>query len=311
MNRMSSIIRFIGGMRRAWSLRLAAIWTFGLILPTLIAALPCWRVLAGALDRSPRAGELARHFDMVTFADLSVVFRGAAPALGGAAFVATLVAVLLQPLLAGVTLTAYRAKDATTSPPLSLRALVAGGVTLYDRMFRMALVALIPLGAALAIGAGAFTLADKRAEHAVLESQATTAVRLAWVLAALAFVVAHATVELGRAQLAVDERGRSAMRAWLYGVRVLGRRPVAVIGRYLGATVLGLCAAAPFLLIRLRLVAASATTSLMAFLLLQIGVAAIGWARAGRLFALADVLAQKPGQELENGPLATGGSVVR
>jgi hypothetical protein len=274
---------FGGALTTALQWRLLAVWAVGLLLPTLLVWLPLWRALGGILDLSPRAAELAQRFDLLAAEDVSVALGKAGGALGGAMLPATILALLLAPFLAGVTATAARRAG---EAPLGVVELVQGGVAWYGRMFRMALVALVPLGAVGVIASLAFKLAGKRAETAVLESQATNASHAATLVVVIFFVLAHATIEAGRAQLVADPALRSAWRAWVRGLGATVRQPLAVLGLYVGITLVSLVVAAVPLLLRIRVAPAGAATFWIAFLLTQLGVAAIGWGRAARLFAL-------------------------
>ena len=61
----------------------------------------------------------------------------------------------------------------------------------------------------------------------------------------MAFVLAHVTIEAGRAVLAADPSRRSAVKAWWRGVVLFARRPVAVLVVYLGTVLVGEGHAAP------------------------------------------------------------------
>jgi hypothetical protein len=145
-----------------------------------------------------------------------------------------------------------------------------------------------------ALAAGAFTLARKISERVLLESQADRAQLAAALVAAVLFVLVHATIEAGRAQLASDDRLRSGWHAWGLGVRLTVRRPLAVLGRYLGTTLLAWLIAAAFLAGRIRIAGSSLPPLACAFLVAQLGVAAIGWGRAARLAALI-AISRRPG----------------
>lgn len=280
---------FGGAMAAALQWRLLLVWTVGLMLPMVVVWLPTWRQLGSLLDFSPHAAEMARRLDVLALEDVGVAFAKAGPALSGAVTLASLLTLFVAPLLAGVT--AAAARRPAGEPPLGFVALVAGGVAWYGRMFRVALVSLVPLGLVGAVASVAFKLADKRAEAATLQSQADRASHVALAVTLIVFALIHATVEAGRAQLIADERLRSAWRAWARGVKLTLRRPAAVLGLYVGATLAGGAVAAVPLLVRLRLTPANAAVFWLAFVLTQLGVAAIGWGRAGRLFALAAVAA--------------------
>jgi hypothetical protein len=262
--------------------RLLVLWTLGIILPTAVATVPVWRVLSIALDKSPHASDIARRFDLLAFQDIAAAFERSGPALGGAASLATLLTFLLSPLLAGASLAAARADQ-----PLGFAALLQEGIAWYGRMFRMLVVSLLPLAAVGAVASIAFHGAHKYGDRAIFESQATWALRGAWVVTLAVFVVVHATVEAGRAELGADDRLRSAWRAWFRGVRLMMRRPLSVVGLYLGVTLTSGLVAAVLLLIRLRLTGASVGGFFIGLVVTQLAVAALGWGRASRLFALA------------------------
>lgn len=267
--------------------RLLLVWTLGLLLPTAIAALPIWRLLAVAFDQSPRAADIAQRFDMLAFEDFISAFQRSAAPVMGAIGAAALTFSLVQPFLAGVTLAAAR----HPFEQLRVRTLLERGMGFYGRMFRLMLVSLVVLGGAIGIiGGGIGAITEKIAKHAVLESSANRAGHVANAVTLIVFILVHATVEAARAYLATDERRRSAWRAWWAGVRLLVRRPGRLLGLYLGPTVVSLVVAFVLLVIRIRLVGSNTFLFLLAFIVTQLAVAAIGWGRAARLFALTDLL---------------------
>lgn len=262
--------------------RLLVLWTLGIILPTAVATTPVWRVLSRALDRSPYASDIARRFDVLAFQDIAASFERSGPALGGATSLATLLTLLLSPLLAGASLAAARADQ-----PLGFAALLQEGIAWYGRMFGMLVVSLPPLAAAGAVASAAFRWAHRYGDRAIFEWHATWAMRVAWVVTLAVFVVVHATVEAGRAELRADDRLRSAWRAWFRGVQLTVRRPLSVVGLYLGLTLTSGLVAAVLLLVRLRVTGADAGGFLIGLVATQLAVGALGWGRASRLFALA------------------------
>ena len=276
-------VGFGAALTNALQWRLLLLFTIGIYLPTAVASVPAWRLLAQVLDHSPRARAPAARFDVLVFEDVIAAFERSRSPVGGAALVALFFAWLLWPLFAGITLAAVRAHHA------GFVALLQGALAWYGRMFRMALVSLVPLAAVGVVGTVVFKAAGRYAGRAVLESQASWAWWGAWIVTLLFFVLVHATVETGRAQLGVDGELRSAWRAWVRGIRLTFRRPFAVLGCYLGATLSSLLVAAALLVARLRVTGASAGGFLLAFALTQLAVAAIGWGRASRLFALVEL----------------------
>jgi hypothetical protein len=262
--------------------RLLLWWALLLLLPALAAALPVWQMLSASLDRSVYAGQLAARLDMIAIGDLvgSIAERWG-PALGAGGLVALVLTLLLSPLLSGMTIAAARAPAR-----LGMSALLAGGAQEYGRMLRMLVWAAIPLGIAGALAGAAFHAAGNTAATAVLESDAVHASRVATLVAALLLLLVHATIDAGRALLGSERRRTSAVLAWWGGVKLLLRRPLALLGSYLVITALGLAIAALLALARLQVPALGAGGTVAAFLLTQLTVLALGWMRSARLFAL-------------------------
>jgi hypothetical protein len=268
-------------LRGALAWRLLALLTIGIIVPTSVAALPIWRVLGASLDLSPRVPDIARHFDILAFEDLTVTFGREAPVLVGAGMLATVFALLLGPLLTGMVLA-----TASRDRPVLLLALLQSGLSWYGRAFRLWLVSLIPLGVAGGLAALAFRFARRYAEHAVFESRATLSSRSAVVVTVVLFVMAHATIEAGRAELAADAHLRSAWRAWFRGVRRTVRRPLATIGLYAVITLGSLLVATALMGIRLWLNGASWLGFSCGVIVTQLAAASIAWGRVSRILAL-------------------------
>jgi hypothetical protein len=262
--------------------RLLVVWVVGLLTPTAMMALPLFRTIGSVFNFSPHAAEFARRFDVLAIEDLAVVIGRNAATLAGATTASMLLTLALAPLLAGVTLTAAGARE-----PLGFVALLQGGVAWYFRMLRLLLVSLVPLAVVVGgLSAAAYGLAHKHAEKAITQTSAEHGDRWALVITLVVFVLVHATVEAARAQYLADERLRSGWRGWARGVRQLARRPLAVLALYVGPSLVGLVVAAVLLLLRIRVTAANFGTFAVGFLLVQLAVAAVGWGRASRLFAL-------------------------
>jgi hypothetical protein len=258
--------------------RLLGLWTATLLLPTAVVALPIRRLLS-PLEWSPRATELAQRFDAMIMGDLIFgMRRGGGIALSGSLAAAMLLMLVLTPWLAGIVLTAAQRP---TEPP-SLLALARGAIGWYGRMARLLLVSLVPLGACVTGMSALLSAATKLGDHTVRESNADALRWTAIAIATLMFAVVQASLEAARAELAVDERLRSGWRAWLRGLQRLGRQPLAVLALYAVPTLASLVVAA--LLVRVRI--AASTLPPLGFVLTQLVAGAIGWGRAGRLFAL-------------------------
>jgi hypothetical protein len=268
-------------MSGALDWRLLTLFTIVVLVPTAVSAVPVWRVLASALDHSPRAEQIAEAFDLLAFQDLGMAVARSGASISGATIVATVVAVLSWPFLAAMVIGA-----AGVERPRSFSELLVGGVVYYTRMLRFGLVALLPfalVGGAIALIARS---AFRYAERAILESHATLGWRAAFAISALLFVVVHASLEAGRAAFGADDGLRSAWQAWWRGVALTIRHPLRVLGTYFGASLASYALAIPLLIGRLHVSGPSNTELAMGFVLAQLAVAALGWGKAARLFAL-------------------------
>jgi hypothetical protein len=269
--------------RAALQWRLLLVWLAAVLLPALLLALPVWNTLSELLNHSVRAPELARALDLIALTDVMSELRHNAVALQAGALAATL---LLSPFLTGVITTAGRAQETAR-----FRELVAGGVAEYPRMFRMLLWSIVPLGVALAIGGGLADAAEKHALSVTLESSASTWTTAANIVAAVLLLLANLTLDAGRAQLAIDRRRTSAVKAWWWGVKLLLRRPGSMLGAYMVLTIGGLLLAALLAVARLQVAGSNALLLVAAFVLAQLIALAVAWMRAARLFALMTVSA--------------------
>lgn len=270
--------------RPALQWRLLLLWLAALLLPTLAAALPVWNMLGAAFDHAAQAAALARRLDLAAITDLIGMGRQYGAAVTGGGIVALALTLLLSPLLTGAAITAARAPQ-----PPGFAALVAGGVLEYGRLARMLVWALLPL-CLVGVAAGvAFEAASQADAAAIVPSDASLALTGAQVLAAVLFLVVHASLDQGRAVLALDRRRTSAVKAWFSGLRVLARRPFAVFGTYLGLTALGLGLVALLAVARINTPPLGIAGIVGAVLLTQLAVAVLAWMRCARLFGLMEV----------------------
>jgi len=283
-SKRSGLRAAFAGLRDALQWRLLLLWTVGLLLPAMLATLPAWRLLASRFDHAVGADGLATRFELTAFVDALANLGPAGGALGASLAGSALFALLLLPWLHGTTLASIRAGHR-----LGFAGLLQGGLAEYWRMLRMTLWSLLPLAAALAIGAAAMKAADARAADAILEADAKSASRAALFVAALAFLVAHATAEAARGVLGAEPARRSVVRAWGRGLLLLLRRPLAMALAYLLPTLAGVLLAAGFGALRIAAAGPAWTSLLAGFVLAQGIVAALGWGRSARLFALADL----------------------
>ncbi len=267
--------------RAALQWRLLVLWAALLAVPTIAAALPVWQLLGANLDHSVHVASLAQELDLVALADLAGSQQRSGPAVPDGLLTALLLTLLLSPLLTGMAAAAARAPQ-----PLRFGGLLAGGVQDYLRMARMLVWAVVPLGIAAALGSAAMAAAGKYAERALLESHAELAGIGALLICGLLVLIAHASLDAGRAVLAADRRRRSAVRAWWDGCRLLLQRPGAALGGYLAISVVGLAVAAALGLARVHVPHAGVPGSIGALALTQLVVLALAWMRSARLFAM-------------------------
>ena len=269
---------------RALQWRLLLLWAGCLLIPTLLLAMPMWQMLGTGLDHAVHAPKLAQELDLATINDLLGMHGKRSEAFNIAGLLAVLLALLISPLLSGFVATAARA---ASTPRFG--ELVAGGVREYPRMVRMLVWAVVPLGAAVGIGSAAMDAAGAYGATAVLASDAETASLAALLLMALLFSLAHATIDAGRAALAIERRRSSAFKAWWAGCKMLLKRPFATIGVYLLISIAGLALAALLGLARLNLPYMGMASFAGGIVLTLLVVMAIAWMRSARLFAMIDL----------------------
>ncbi|RZA22107.1 MAG: hypothetical protein EOP93_01165 [Lysobacteraceae bacterium] len=261
---------------RLWVLAIGA--TLGC---ALVGSLPAWNWLSGVLDHSVHAGEIASGQAPTLLLDALLSSDAPMSLLREGSLVATVLMLLLSPLLAGAAVTASRSYER-----LGFGDLLRGGLSEYGPMLRMLVWSIIPLGVALLVMTMIIGGNEKAHEHAILASGAETGRNIAFVVGGLLFVLAHAGIEAGRGWLAADGRLRSALRAWWRGMRLLAKRPVAVLAVYLVTTLLGLLAAVALLWLRQH-VSGAGLGGFLYGLLMSCGIAAaLAWSRIARLFGM-------------------------
>ena len=287
---MYTMRKFSFFARAALQWRLMLLWVLGMLIPSAILGLTMWNLLSENLDYSVRAAEIARQMDMTVLSDLMGAQERSSMAFNNAGVLALIVTLLISPLFSGMAATAARAGEV-----LGFRALCAGGRAEYPRMFRMMLWSAVPLGIAAVIGSVAMGAADDYAKSAIQESDADLVFRLAMAGTMVLLALAHATLDAGRAALAIERRRNSAVKAWWSGLKMLNRRSLAGFGSYLLISLAGLGLAAALVVARINLAGSNAAGFIGALLLVQLTVAVIGWMRTARLFAMVDLARSERG----------------
>ena len=270
--------------RSALQWRLLLLWVLLMMIPTAILSMPLWSIMSTGLDHSVHAASFARQLDMTVFADLMALHGKHVESFNLAMMVALALTVLLSPLLTGMAATAARAPET-----LGTRALIAGGLTEYPRMLRMLVWSIVPLGIAVAIGGAAMDAAGEQLDKAVVAADVDLINYAALAVALLLFAFAHATVDAGRAALAIERRRTSAVKAWWSGLKLILRRPVAGLGVYFLISAVGFGLAAALVVARINVPGYNIGLFLAALLLVQLTVAVLAWMRSARLFAMVDL----------------------
>jgi hypothetical protein len=272
----------VGGLGRALQWRVLLLWAVGLLIPTAIAAMPWWIGLSGRLDHSVHAKAIAERFDLgMMFEATSPMFTDGAAGLTTAGIAGFAIALLLSPWLTGMVVASIRAGQS-----LRFGNLLQFGLREYGRMARMLLWAIVPLGIAFAASAPVSAWAKKQADGAILQANADNANLIATIVFVVFVLLAHATIEAGRAMLAVDPSRRSAVKAWWRGVKLFVRRPIAVLVVYLGTLIAGEGLALALGFARTQVGAANVGGLVLGFVLVQLVVVALAWGRIARLYGL-------------------------
>jgi len=269
----------LAAARQALQWRLLLLWLLGLALPLLLMSLPLFIALDSALKQSLLGEQLLTEFNPALLIEL-VSGLGERGYGMGSGLAGLIVYLLLLPWLSGLLISAARAPQR-----LGLGALLQGGLGEYGRMARLWLWALLPLGLAGAIGGSLLHLVDKQAEKTILAADVEHLKQAALAVGGLLFLLANASLDAARAQLIVEPRRRSVVRAWWHGCRTLILRPGRIV-LYALVTLAGLLVAALLGWLRIQLPPVSGPVFAVDLLLGQMLVLALVWMRCARLFAL-------------------------
>ena len=271
-------------MRTAVQWRLLLLWLLIMLIPASVVALPLWRMLAGMLDSSVHAAEWAQRFNGIMFSDVGLALSDHFQWFGALAIIGLLLTLLLSPFLDGMIVGSGRAGQV-----LGFGALLQNGLIEYGRMFRVMLWSLLPYGILIGVLSATGHMTGKYSDAAVLESSVDTYSLVMHIVVLIVFVLVQSVVESTRAAFIADVTLRSATRALGRGIRQLLRQPLKTLLFYLVVTVVGLLIASVFAVARIHATAFGAVGFVLALLLGQLIVLAIGWMRTARLFALAEV----------------------
>lgn len=282
-NRNVPIRRILGqALDGAMQWRLWLLWIGASLACALLAALPAWNWLAAGLNHSVHAPAIASGQAPVPLLDLLLSRNAPLALIGESTRIAAILMLLLSPLLAGATIAAIRSRTR-----LGFGDLLRGAIAEYGPMLRMLVWSVVPLGLALLVMSVIIGANESAHEHAIDGSGVATGRNIAFVVGAVLFVLAHASLEAGRGWLATDGRLRSALKAWGRGVKLLCRRPVAVLLAWLVTTALGLALALLFAYLR-QFAGGAGVGGFLLAILLGCGIAAaLAWGRIARLYAMA------------------------
>lgn len=272
---------------RHWRLVLLG-WLAGLV-PAALVGMQVSRLFNAALRHQPDAESIAAGNDIAPLAEALMTMNEGARAgsiamIGSATMAALALSLLLMPLLSGMLVASLR-----SGRVLGFGELWAGGWHEYGRQFRLLLVALIPMIAVTVLMSLAMAWAMHGAEKQVLESVTQQRRLIATVIVAVLALLAWIGIEAGRAAFAADTMLRSAFRAWLRGLHLMVKRPLAVLLVVIVTLALGTGLA-------MLLQKPSLSTTVPGVVLLlcaQLAALVLWWTRVARLSALT-AITQRP-----------------
>jgi hypothetical protein len=283
--RRSSLSAIGGASVAGLQWRLMLLWIFVTLLPTMVVALPLWRVLDDLLGHSVHAEAWASHLDGLMFGDVMAALHNDNGWTGMAFVAGMLLTLLTAPFLAGMIVAGGRAHRA-----LGFGGLLQGGAAEYGRMLRLSILALIPYGLFAAVAYGTSSFAQDKVDAALLASTADWYEHGALAVTLLFFVIAQAIVESARAQFIADIGLRSAFLALGRGFVQFVRRPFATLFVYLVITLVGTVLLVAIASWRGHTAAVDSGLPL-GLLIVQLGVIVVAWMRTARLLALAGLVA--------------------
>jgi hypothetical protein len=286
-------------LKSALQWRLLLLWILATLLPVLLVATPLWATLQAQFGHSLYAADIAAGRNVPLLIQGLMKIGEHLGWLGVSLGATTVLMLLLSPWLTGMVVASLRA-----GRRLGFGELVHGGLSEYWRLLRMLLWSVIPLGIAAAIGGGVIAALGKSTEQAILASEVDNASRIGLVVAAVVFVLAHATVEAGRGWLGADRNRHSVVAAWWHGVKLLLKRPLATLLVYLVASLVGYGLALLFAWLRVRVDGVGMGAFVLSFLLGQAVVAMLAWGRIARVYGMADLAGDRMARQATPAPAA-------
>jgi hypothetical protein len=291
---MTSLAIIRRAMRRALQWRLLLLSPIALLLASAATLFALGQFFGELFSRSPRWQEIASSIDSSVLTGMIKAFQTpAAAAIRPALQTSLVLALVFAPFLAGAALVVA---DSDARP--RLRGLLSGAAALYPRLLRMQLAALIPLGVAGFLAGMVLSWASHVSDAVTSEGATHTSGRLALVVSILVVFVAQLVVDAGRARLAAEPARRSAVVALWAGVKLIVKRPLHALSLGAASTAVALLVAGLLLVVRQQITQSSGAAVLLAFLIAQLAVVAIGWGHAAKLCGLVEIardLAAAPG----------------
>lgn len=293
------------GFRRATRWRLLLLCAVFTAIPAALATLPIWGLLSALLAHAPRAELLASGMEATWLADLgrAVGDLPQGQSIPGGFLGAIVVAFLLAPALTGAMLA-----EAGSIHPLPFRPLLTGAGRYYARMMRMAMVGAIPLGLA-GLGAALVSKVNGKAvARMVTEGAAVSRTRWSFLAIGVLFVLAHLTLDAGRARMAARTDRRSALVAWFSGTWLVLLRPFSSLAVGIAGALAGPVLGLVVMALRERLPAGPRWAVVAGVLLAQVAAMAVGYGRAVRLAGLARIAREDQEARMNHGPVTATAS---
>jgi len=281
---MKFIPGFGSALRSALRWRPLLLWCLITLLATEVVTFPVGLALSSRLDHSVHATAFAQHLKALMSFDLIEAGQAEFGTAFGSGAVAALFLLLLIPFLNGVFVAVSRAVT-----PIKLGELIREGLRNYGPMFRMTLMSVVPLGIAGVAYWGAMKGVKHYDQTAILEADVDHLMWAALALSVVVFAWANASVDAGRASLALDPARRSAIKAWWRGLKLVAGHPLRSLTLYLSITAIAVLVMVAMTWFRIDISATSRWGAFAALLVTQMIVAVTAWMHYARLFAMLEL----------------------